>query len=841
MKSESDQSQSAPDITFFHLTKSYRVKRKHFFNNLRKTDLFGPVLFSRINIPSIFSEHAVQAFIEFINTSQVNVKMNKVCEFIALADLFGCDRLSSKALKIIFNVPKLNILAQYIVLLSNNVESESVEKFVVQSMQTYLKFHRDILIKLPIPKILRLLQQVLYFDSSNAQNIDMSDIATVCCNLVHKYGISGLDLLTLIDFNQVSDEALSCLAWEVQFLELTPEINLILHLNKVRISKNKELKKIWNYLYISVLTPNKDEPKLAVAKMLQTGPYLPQNHNEYTSLIGNLARSKNPEAQYLYSQLLLKSHSKNDDDEDDFSSETFKSILMPLNNSVISETNSKENLLKLVDDIDENDKNIIISGFDQPTTPTIDFKRRMSTSNSSPTLNSITTATPNLTPPSQSPLTQEERDSLRYLRNAADQNYDPAIIKLCEIMMKDRSLLKTRGMKEYIQKAVLLGNSTAEFLLAQLYRDGIGVKQDLELSRELYSISAYHQNYSALIESLRSFKTYDKRLFFLLVSTGNLELVKIYLTFDISCVHGIDFESWSVAHYAVIPSNDITVLQFLHSKYKIDLQQPTITGAQPIHIACLSGNIKAVKFLIEKLGPQIVHTSTFKEELPIHMACKSGNHQLVNLLLKEFNCKDEVLKPTISGWLCIHYACDTGSKIITDHLIRCDPPKNSLKALTNDRETPLHLACKSGFIDLVTHLMKFSEISKHSVKILTNTKASILHYAYLSGNMKLIRQISTIMTNQLGPSVTRSKTTMNENIFHFACLGGNRKSVEYIAKNKIVDIYEKTMYNETGLHYACKNGNEKVVIYLLQNYDFDLHQTNIIFFFLLFLFRFIFL
>lgn len=867
-----------PIVSIIHQNTVYKVSKKQFSTKSKIFSFFDSPFCTRFILPDFFDTSAVQSLIKFIETTQVRVKVEKSIEFIALTEILGCERITNKTTTLISSVPKEEILTQYISLLTNNTDSFAVEKIIILNMVYFLKYKKELLMKVPINKLAQLIQKSIFFEKSELNtnsnyHIDMSDLTYLCSNLIHEYGNQGLLLSSVISFDKVSDESLSNLAWELQFIEQTPQVSLIINLSSVRESKETELKKVWNYLYYSVVSPSsKDDPKLAVASMLQSGKYLPQNSREYTNIILGLIRNKNPKAQYIYSQMLLQPLSKNGDNtksEENFAGESFKSTFS-LQDKPASSTNNSNNITSSSSNSGAAVKSgDIIATADLSGNP-YRVQRRMSQSSSSPNLSSNASPSPTNSQQSHSifsafaaasitplgaasvalsstygvtnsnsvsahppPMTPEEKEAFRYLKMSADKNYEPAILKLSEMIIKDRSLLKTRGMLKYIQKAALLGDSNAELVLGIFYRDGINVKQDIDIAKELFGLSAYHQNVNGLVLYVKLNNSMNKRLFFLLISTGNIELVSAYLALDHTAINCLDFQCWSVAHYAVFSDYEQTeMIEYLYNSFNVDLECVTITGAKPIHLACLKGNLKAVKFLLQNGNPKSIHAMTYKKELPIHFACKSGNNNLVNFLLEECNCKNEIFRKTFDNWTCLHYACECGSHFIVRELLRYDTSHTLINSLNNNKETPLHLACKSGNIILVSKLLKIPGVIKQFFAAQTNKKANVLHYACLSGNQKIINFVFNNLTKQYGLSILDMRTTLNENILFYACLSGNVKAVDYVIKllGKRNDFDAKNIFHETLMHYACKSGSDELVAYLKKRHDFEISDTNIVFY-----------
>ena len=81
--------------------------------------------------------------------------------------------------------------------------------------------------------------------------------------------------------------------------------------------------------------------------------------------------------------------------------------------------------------------------------------------------------------------------------------------------------------------------------------------------------------------------------------------------------------------------------------------ESTIT---PLHEACLSGNIKIVKTLLE-YGAS-VHSKDYEGDTPLHMACGSGNLEVVQTLLQhnaDVHVMNEIWETPLHAALHIRY------------------------------------------------------------------------------------------------------------------------------------------------------------------------------------------
>ena len=89
-------------IQLIHQNISYKVNKKQFSSKSKIFSFFDNGFCTQFYIPDIFSVSTVQAFIKFIETTQVRVKVDNCIEFLSLSEILGCERITNKAITTIY-------------------------------------------------------------------------------------------------------------------------------------------------------------------------------------------------------------------------------------------------------------------------------------------------------------------------------------------------------------------------------------------------------------------------------------------------------------------------------------------------------------------------------------------------------------------------------------------------------------------------------------------------------------------------------------------------------------------------------------------------------------------
>ncbi|KAK7495808.1 hypothetical protein BaRGS_00013028 [Batillaria attramentaria] len=155
-----------------------------------------------------------------------------------------------------------------------------------------------------------------------------------------------------------------------------------------------------------------------------------------------------------------------------------------------------------------------------------------------------------------------------------------------------------------------------------------------------------------------------------------------------------------------------------------DVNQRSLLGGTPLHIACGHGNTNSVHVLIQHGAD--VNMRNFLGNIPLHNACLTGNIESVRLLLKSGS---EVSVKNHDGLTPLQYALRTGNKESARLLVAHDADVNVRDSFGF---TPLHHAGWDGDAETAELLIaKGADVSAEDVLGLTP-----LYYAFRSGDTK---------------------------------------------------------------------------------------------------------
>ena len=318
-------------------------------------------------------------------------------------------------------------------------------------------------------------------------------------------------------------------------------------------------------------------------------------------------------------------------------------------------------------------------------------------------------------------------------------------------------------------------------------------------------------------------------------------------------------------HIAAHKGNVKLICSFLETKRCI-LNLPDKHGNIPLHHACSSGSLDAVKKLLSHGN---CNTPNKEGNTPLHIACRAGAItdlsnspflqflaskqgldrdtsefcSIAKLLLEETECKSNCQNR--EGATPLHIVCAGGQLEIFKLLIErsgCD-----INCRDGHDNTPLHLACHGGHIEIVQILLKKENCNlsyqnddgdtalhmacktkgdnSEIVRLLIDkgcdpnckNKAQLtpLQCAFNMGNVKV--------TTVLHQGEEKNATNL---LLHRACKDGLLERVEQLMSEVNCDPNCADKNGETPLHIACHRNNSDLVKIILTSPKCDPNIKN---------------
>ncbi|XP_059488809.1 ankyrin-2-like [Neocloeon triangulifer] len=229
-----------------------------------------------------------------------------------------------------------------------------------------------------------------------------------------------------------------------------------------------------------------------------------------------------------------------------------------------------------------------------------------------------------------------------------------------------------------------------------------------------------------------------------------------------------DVHGWTVLHHAV-SKGDVDIVKILAlAEEKLLLEERTLAGSTPLHLAASGTNLDVCICLVE-LGANLIAETAFGEN-PLHRACLKGSPMIVQYLLGlgcYYGMEENYFGYTIWHLLAMANRMDVAEVLLDD-------PKYGLNCNTpgGDGWTPILIAVQRSEVDLV--------------------RLFVEHGADLEAE------------NCFGHDALLS-----------ACIGGKAENVEFLLNCKNFDLEKVDVKHLTALHLATISKQIDVVKLIL--------------------------
>jgi ankyrin repeat protein len=245
-------------------------------------------------------------------------------------------------------------------------------------------------------------------------------------------------------------------------------------------------------------------------------------------------------------------------------------------------------------------------------------------------------------------------------------------------------------------------------------------------------------------------------------------------------------------HIACI-RGQLEVVKWLAEQHGVSLMTENNDGLQPIHYACSNRHLKVVKWLAARDGVSLTAEAKNGSQ-PIHVACQGGHLELVKWLQQHYEVS--LTAEAHNGWQPIHSACFNGHLEVVKWL--ADEDGVSLTAEDNDGSQPIHCACDNGHLEVVKWLAQ-QDGGKCGGLELDEATGCLVHLWEMEDGVSLMAE------NNDGWQP-----------IHYACSNGHLEVVKWLAARDGVSLTAEDNDGWQPIHYACSNGHLEVVKWLAQ-------------------------
>jgi len=355
---------------------------------------------------------------------------------------------------------------------------------------------------------------------------------------------------------------------------------------------------------------------------------------------------------------------------------------------------------------------------------------------------------------------------------------DTAAISILRFMLSiDSTVVRERGSQDFlpIHYAVGYGNKSFEFckVLINTYPESLRVAGRIQ-----------YDNLLPIHKACGGCKTRD----------DIIDTIQYMLELDPESINERDKHGRLPIHIAATYGRAKTIELLLKhdpdaaSKSTNQPLSPEEDQQFPLHIACYSGHLEAVKVLYDIL-PQAISGQGI-ERILLDLARKQSKYQSTVEFLEvqrayAWEAKDSLAMHTLdhNGWLPLHHALKDKAPLGTIKLLLVGNPSAVRKA-DNQFAFPLHIACEFSSVNVVRYLVE-RDVNGRVLEHNNANKDSILHYACRGGNLEVIKYLLGNHASLVSSAVVNRK---GELPIHLLCEAG---------KDDEVDNDDSTEYVET--------------------------------------------
>lgn len=278
---------------------------------------------------------------------------------------------------------------------------------------------------------------------------------------------------------------------------------------------------------------------------------------------------------------------------------------------------------------------------------------------------------------------------------------------------------------------------------------------------------------------------------------GNEKAVKRLLEAKAD-VNAKDAEGKSPLMIALEENHGNLVLPLLHSGTDVDAQDDD--GVSALHFAVDSGNLEAVKMLLER-RPQLKRTcEKYWSQTPLHLAAE---HDHVEIFAVLHSYGAELESTCMQGFRSIHIAAFHNSLNVARFLVHLGA---ELNPLSDDKKTVLHVAAEFSSVEFIEVLLTIDPDVNAKEKEAQNTA---LHSAAAAGATAICKVLL-----EKGAAVDLPNATKHTAL-HLAVTEGHVETARLLLDHHFSPM-KIAVFDSPVLHYAANEGNKEFIQPLIQ-------------------------
>uniref|UniRef100_A0A1X7U510 Uncharacterized protein n=1 Tax=Amphimedon queenslandica TaxID=400682 RepID=A0A1X7U510_AMPQE len=288
-----------------------------------------------------------------------------------------------------------------------------------------------------------------------------------------------------------------------------------------------------------------------------------------------------------------------------------------------------------------------------------------------------------------------------------------------------------------------------------------------------------------------------------------------------------DGDGMQLVHFAA-EVGAIDVLQYLVKECGCDLDRVGGTSksnytslmhstndndALPIHLACVSGVLQLVTFLIDVMKCGDVTTEDKRGLTCVTRACASGNFVSFKLLIKQYNLNPRIFSRTSSPAAAVLYGhVHILEWLKQEYLIDVVSFKNGL--------LPYH-AAQQNKLYCLEHLLNNYFFDINATYSYDDTQSTLIHKACQKGHVAIVLYLTSLPQCDVS-----AKTSNGSTVLHLSCRSHSLPILKHLVEEHQLDLTIKDYNGMAPIHVACEEGSLSIVKYIIDNSPLSLDMTD---------------
>ena len=267
----------------------------------------------------------------------------------------------------------------------------------------------------------------------------------------------------------------------------------------------------------------------------------------------------------------------------------------------------------------------------------------------------------------------------------------------------------------------------------------------------------------------------------------------------------------NVLHYSTMNGHSLFIKYTINDypQYTSLLHSTNSNDTLPINLACTSGVIQLVTFLIDVMKC-VVTTEDKAGYTCVTRACESGNLDLLKLLIKQHN-----LNPKIFGKM---YSPGAAVMFGYFHILEWLKQEYHINVASFKNGVLPFYTAQYNHLYCLKHLLNNYSFD---VNATNDTQSTLLHIACQKGHVAIVLYLTSLPQCDVS-----AKTSNGSTVLHLSCKSRSLPILKHLVEEHQLDLTIKDYNGMAPVHVACEEGSLSTVKYIIDHSPLSLDMTD---------------